>query len=782
MGVGARGAAAQSLPGTQQLTETGDLAAKMVSGIDAYLAKETDRVVAGRATHWKRDLSSPEAYVRSVEPNRQRLRKMIGLADAREPADMRVDAPVGGQSWIAESPTYRVYAVRWSVLKGVDGEGLLLEPKRPPVGTVVALPDCDWTPEALAGLTPGVPRESQFARRLAENGCRVLIPVLIDRHDTWSGIPGIRYTNQPHREYLWRAAYELGRTPIGYEVQKVLAAVDWLKSSGGPHPPTPSPKYRRGGASPEVSSVVPVEKRKVGVFGYGEGGLIALYAAACDTRIDATVVSGYFGPRENLWQEPIYHNVFGLLTEFGDAEIASLVAPRTLIVEVANQPDVKGPPAPHDGRGGAAPGVITTPPSDATAEEFTRGKLMCRDVRLSAFTLISGEKPGAPGSETAVSALVRELGRTGGLAPSAPPPVRKSRLPDPDARMNRQFDQLMADTQRLMRESPNRRAEYWKAADTSSATKWAETTRSYREQFWNNVLGRLPAPTADPNPLARLVYDTPKFRGYEVVLDVLPDVFAYGILLLPKDLKLGERRPVVVCQHGLEGRPQDVANPDIDHPAYHRFACQLAERGFITFSPQNPYIGQTRFRQVLHRAQPLGLTLFSFIVRQHEQMLNWLAAQPFADPDRIAFYGLSYGGKTAMRVPAVLERYCLSICSGDYNEWVWKCVSNESSYSYLLTNEYDMPEWNLANTFNYAEMSGLIAPRPFMVERGHSDGVAPDEWVAYEFAKTRRLYDRLGIGDRTEIEFFNGPHTIHGTGTFDFLHQRLRWPRPPNKN
>ena len=65
-------------------------------------------------------------------------------------------------------------------------------------------------------------------------------------------------------------------------------------------------------------------------------------------------------------------------------------------------------------------------------------------------------------------------------------------------------------------------------------------------------------PLLPPHPRTRQVYDEPKCTGYEVVLDVFPDVIAYGILLVPKDIKPGERRPVVVCQHGLEGRPQDV--------------------------------------------------------------------------------------------------------------------------------------------------------------------------------------------------------------------------------
>ena len=45
---------------------------------------------------------------------------------------------------------------------------------------VIAIPDADQTPEMFAGLVPGVPPESQFARRLAESGCRVLVPVLIE--------------------------------------------------------------------------------------------------------------------------------------------------------------------------------------------------------------------------------------------------------------------------------------------------------------------------------------------------------------------------------------------------------------------------------------------------------------------------------------------------------------------------------------------------------------------------------------------------------------------------
>src|SRR5262249_31107170 len=152
-----------------------------------------------------------------------------------------------------------------------------------------------------------------------------------------------------------------------------------------------------------------------------------------------------------------------------------------------------------------------------------------------------------------------------------------------------------------------------------------------------NVIGKFDDPLLAPNPRSRKVYDEPKYTGYEVVLDVWEDVIAYGILLLPKDIKAGEKRPVVVCQHGLEGRPQDVADPKKDNPAYHRYACRLAERGFITFAPQNLYIFGDKFRVLQRLANPLGKTLFSIIVPQHQQITDWLASLPMVDPDRIAF-------------------------------------------------------------------------------------------------------------------------------------------------
>jgi dienelactone hydrolase len=740
---GPKDKAPEPLPGTKPLTMTGDLASQMVDGVDKFLLREIEAAEKRRDAAWKAvDRSSPEKYEKSLEPFRKRLAHILGLRDPRVPFDApTLLATTKRPALVGKGLNFEAFAVRWPAVDGVHGEGLLLVPRTgKAVADVIAIPDADVTPEQLVGLVPGVPTDSQYARRLAESGCRVLVPALIDR--TYEARNGrAKMTN---REYLYRPSFELGRHVIGYELQKVLAGVDWFHKENS--------------------------KAKIGVIGWAEGGMLALYAGALDPRITVTTVSGYFGDRNTIWRQPIDRNVFGLLEKFGDAELAAMVAPRALILEEARVPAVNLPSE------GGAPGRLTRPGGEAFLDEARRASGLVKGLKGANPTRLSFvDGKGNPGATLPLQWMLAglapgyELAGPGGTATA----LRKDL--DTRGRQQRQLREVDRHTQRVLAESPYVRQSFMGKLNTSSLPAYEKSSAWYRDYFATEVIGRFDHKLLPANPRTRKVQETDKWTMYQVVLDVYPDVFAYGLLIVPKDIKPGERRPVVVCQHGLEGRPEDViGKPGFVH--YKAFATQLAERGFITFAPQNLYKFHDRFRALQRKANPLGKTLFSVIVPQHQQITDWLKTLPFVDGTRIAFYGLSYGGKTAMRVPALVSNYCLSICSADFNDWVWKNASTRSPYSYVWTIEYEIFEFDLGSTFNYSEMAALIAPRPFMVERGHFDGVAPDERVALEFAKVRHLYQaRLRIGGRTEIEWFVGPHTINGKGTFDFLHRHLKW-------
>ncbi|OUV10176.1 MAG: hypothetical protein CBC46_11855 [Verrucomicrobiaceae bacterium TMED86] len=605
---------------------------------------------------------------KAEKPDRAELARILGVVDQRVGADSRFE----DLGKVAEGKGYSVHEVRWQAFGDVHGEGLWLQSPTA-TRTMIVIPDADQSAE-----------KCQAAFQYASKGFNVYIPVLINRK--------LGPQKISNREFIYRPAFELGRHLIGYEIQKVLALVDRLGDD------------------------------LAGVDGHGEGGMLALFAAAIDERIPKVTVSGYSGPGAGLWEEPAERNVFGLLKDYDRSALERMVAPRGLKL-------LEKPPG----------------PSIVIQAGATRGK---------PGRLLS--KGASEEGEVSSLKILREINQ--------------------DARHARQLHELDRHNQQLLVESPYVRKSFMGKLKTDFLESFQESQKFYRDYFAAKVIGRFDDKLLPANPRSREIQINDKVRGYEVVLDVFEDgsFFAYGILIVPRDLKAGESRPCVVCQHGLEGRPQSTIG-EKDANYYEAFATKLAERGYVTFAPQNLYIFKDRFRTLQFKANSIGRTLFSLMVPQHQQITDWLGGLDFVDEKRIGFYGLSYGGKSAMRIPPLVDNYCLSICSADFNDWVWKNASTRSPYSYSNKGEYEIFEFDLGSTFNYAEMAALIAPRPFMVERGHFDGVAPDERVALEFAKVRHLYAaKLGIGERAEIEWFVGPHKINGKGTFEFLDRWLK--------
>src|SRR5437867_2546344 len=523
----------ETLPQTKPLDwEESDLSSRLMDGAHRFIERQIAESVAKRKQFWARDFSSPAAYARSVQPNRERFQTNIGAVDPRLPARMERFGDDAHPSLVAEMSRYLVYQVRWPVLDGLFGSGLLVQPRGPVVACGIVLPDADQTPEQFMGLAPGIGRESQAARLLAENGFELVLPTLVNREKLQTVDEQLRKSDQTHREWIYRQAFHMGRHVIGYEVQTVMAAVDWFQQRHG-------------------------DNTKVGVCGHAEGGLIAFYAAAADPRIDAALVSGYFDSRQRVWAEPIYRNIWGLLREFGDAEVASLVLPRPLIVEHSQAPTVLN-----------QKGEWHTPDFASVRAEVDRiesGPTFPKPL------LVEGEdgKPIGPFSDRAMAAFAGRLG-TGELgALSEELPVDKRTAFNPALREQRLVQEMENHVQTLVRQSdkvrdksflysimPELSDRQWSTArrhPTYPPEKFIDGAKAFRRQFWEEAMGRFDERLLPFNPRTRKVAERGKWIAYDVVLDVYPELFAWGVLALPKDVKPGERRPVVVCQHGRNG-------------------------------------------------------------------------------------------------------------------------------------------------------------------------------------------------------------------------------------
>src|SRR5262245_34173694 len=171
-------AAADPLPGTKALDwPEDDLSGRMMDGAHRFVEGQIANAKTQRGRFWKYDSTSAETWEKAIAENRQYLKRIIGAVDARLSPRMERFGDDASQALVAETTRYRIYQVRWAVLEGLPAEGLLVQPNGTAVGHLVVLPDSNQTPEQLLGLRPGLAPDRQFARRLAENGFELVIPV-----------------------------------------------------------------------------------------------------------------------------------------------------------------------------------------------------------------------------------------------------------------------------------------------------------------------------------------------------------------------------------------------------------------------------------------------------------------------------------------------------------------------------------------------------------------------------------------------------------------------------
>ncbi len=750
---------------------------RIVDQIEAYLHAHTARLAQQRQRHWNRDISSADAYAASVRNNRERLRRLVGAVDDRVAVRMEVYAESLEQPGpLYEGQAYSVFAVRWPVLEDVAGEGLLVMPAGPVRAAVVALPDADQAPEALLGWGERASEVEPMAAALAEQGVAVVVPVLISRDMRWAQeprqlIPVLdwmkandrripTHTNLRNRELLWRQTYLMGRHIIGYELQRAYAALDWFQQKFGDDVP-------------------------LALAGYGEGGLLALYGAALDERVGAALVSGYFGPREAVAREPNERLIWGLLKEFGDAEIASLVAPRGLVLEYSRGPEHEAvtplPPPPDAGeldwfqkmalRAGG-PGVLTTPPFEDVAAEVRRLRDLLAgagfDVPLRFIHGADGATVPA-GSGDALAALLEQLGLEDvSMQPAAAPPPPRHGI-DAKRRHDRVMDDLIDHLLAWARRSSFERYRHFQG-DLSSPAAWDRSMQPYRRALYDEIVGRLPD-SDDPPPVnvrQRQVFDAPRWSGHEVIYDALPGVWGFGVLAVPKDIADGERRPLVVLQHGYGGMPGSYARDG----AYRDLMSRLCQRGFVVFAAHLP------FNMDEKNGIPVGATMFSFGVPQYQQALRWLKSLDVVDEKRIGYYGLSYGGRAAMYLPPLIPEFKFAVSSASFSRWPQAGLDHERQGSSLYHERIGPFKFGLGTTFGRAELGLMIAPRGFVVENGYHDTAVVTEDAGHEYAKIRRVYDLLGIGERAQFNTHIGGHEAHLDTLLPYIHRMLEHPVP----
>jgi dienelactone hydrolase len=693
--------AAGRLPNSEPLLpDAGDLQAQRKQ-ISDYFQKQIETARDARDESWRPDYSSVEAYGSSLDGKRVRLRQMLGLIDGVEavgPASVEKLGQDGG---------FIIERVTIPIAEGLAARGLLFTPTSS--GTkpaVIICPDADVWPERLMGLDG---RTAAFARvsQYLNGGSVVFVQQSIERLADHSYSDKTR--SKDRRLILYRLGYVVGRTMPGSDVQDTLAAVDFLAKRKG------------------------VDARRISLFGHRQGGMTALLAAAVDSRITGSVVSDYFDSRDRCWAEPVDRRLRGRLIQFGDAELAALIAPRSLTIEAS-----------ETFLGGATDFNV----EHARALRFYEG--------ISAKDRLKVVKRRVFKPRDSLSLKVDSVRVTG---------VR-----------DRHFEERLAWLRNQIDASEAKRYARWGILE-KPASKFPEIQQTMLKDY-RRMIGALPEDGTPLKVRSELASTTEKFRIYRVTIDVRKGVDVYGNLVVPNNIK--GKRPAVICQHGFGGYPNKITGLGMTNDTvYREYGRQLAEKGYVVFAPMLLHISPSEeVSRQMRQANAVDMMRLAIPLAKTERVIDFLESLPYVSADRIGYYGLSYGGYSAIHLAPLIDRLAATICSGNFNDWRSKITSDEVNTSYLRHPDEDMYFWNALNRFTHPELIAMSSPRPFCIEFGTRDGITSPAWTAYAWKQTQALFDHIGRPDRILLAEFEGRHEIKATETFEFLD---RWLMPENR-
>ena len=290
---------------------------------------------------------------------------------------------------------------------------------------------------------------------------------------------------------------------------------------------------------------------------------------------------------------------------------------------------------------------------------------------------------------------------------------------------------------------------------------------------WREILGKLEPNRADrrwfvDRMVARELgsIDRGAYIRRHVELPLEVDFWQPGLLLVPKGIKRGERRPTVIAWAST--------TPDWQKPE-DWWGTWLAGQGFVVLTSWahiRNYRDGTSFKngvseKVYERfGRWAGLSRMVWDVRQQA---HYLASLPYVDSKRIGFIGSSLSAKTALYAAAFAPELSATVAI-DPHVPLWDGGTNYEEPWYLdCKRKFDdiaTPEKTVLSLLqktkpahDHHELMIMAAPKPLLIVGGndtnHSDG--PSTLPLVELGRKR--YAELGVAERLQFHLLDTGHT-----------------------
>jgi dienelactone hydrolase len=281
-----------------------------------------------------------------------------------------------------------------------------------------------------------------------------------------------------------------------------------------------------------------------------------------------------------------------------------------------------------------------------------------------------------------------------------------------------------------------------------------------------------------------------KYTRIKYLLQTEEMVYVPSFMLIPSDIKPGEKRKVIIAAHGhfhnskdsvagvteSPGVIEDMENSNIT------YGIKFAEMGYIVFCPDARGFGE----RTEHSAQadgawkctcknlnrmgiPLGRSAIGMSVWDLVKLVDYIHTRPDCDTDNIGAAGLSGGGLQSLYLAAVDERIkCVCTSGYFYGALESLLVMNDNcdcNYVPDLWTHFDM-----------GDIASLVAPRALIIETGEKDGLngaSNLDNVTSQLDIAKKAYEACNSSDKIAHSVFNDGHKWWGVDAYPFFEKNL---------
>ena len=292
---------------------------------------------------------------------------------------------------------------------------------------------------------------------------------------------------------------------------------------------------------------------------------------------------------------------------------------------------------------------------------------------------------------------------------------------------------------------------------------------SIRLRIRDRILKNLGVFPVSPTPAPARYEELERYEAYGLThirlrYHVFGEEWDYAVLVLPKELsKRGTARAVLTI-HGTNGSfgKYGMLKPDVREDR--AYGIELAERGYITLSPDQFGFGEAmetedgrrRFEDFYKRYPDWSLT--GRRVLGHMRAVDLLDALDFVIHDGYGAMGNSLGGQASFYLTGLDERIKAAVVSTG--------ISPHASNAYRLVHtphpihpyEAKSMEKNGKSPWELNEMLGLCAPRAVLCIEPFNDPYNPYSAVTIDCVKSaHKVYSLLDAAKHLSLH-------LHGDG------------------